>query len=400
MTKLTGVTSFDALKTLPDGRVCTSFKDSCVQRGYFADDQDWIDTLQEAKLSAMPNAMRNLFVVIVAQNSPSNPLQLWDLFKEDMAEDYRYQRGRLAGNPRIEVDEADINEVLHDVNDMFLETSDHQKNNDTFGLPMPTAERRLFSANSSITDERSYDQQEQIRIRDASYGSMNAGQKQVYDTITPYIDRVINELHRGDPPSGGVFFLDAPGGTGKTFVFNALLAYTRSKREIALATAFSGIAALLLSGGRTFHSRCGIPIDVNPESTCNFGRSTKLGKLLLETAMIILDEAAMCDRFILEAFDRSMRALRQSDKPFGGLIVLLGGDFRQVLPVIPRAPPPQIVSRTLKRMGIWSEVVKLRLTDNMRVLRSTDFIEERLDFCKFLLDVGEETIPVAIPIRF
>ena len=65
------------------------------------------------------------------------------------------------------------------------------------------------------------------------------------------------------------YFVDAPGGTGKTFVFNALLARVRKGGDIALAVAASGIAALLLEGGRTAHSRFKISLDLNAISTCN-----------------------------------------------------------------------------------------------------------------------------------
>ena len=55
---------------------------------------------------------------------------------------------------------------------------------------------------------------------------------------------------------GGLYFIDAPGGTGKTFVCNLLLAAeVRKDRKIGVATASSGIAAILLRGGRTAHSR-------------------------------------------------------------------------------------------------------------------------------------------------
>ena len=59
------------------------------------------------------------------------------------------------------------------------------------------------------------------------------------------------------------FFVDGPGGTGKTFLYNTLLAKIRSRGEIALAMASSGIAALLLEGGRTVHSRLKVPITLN-----------------------------------------------------------------------------------------------------------------------------------------
>ena len=65
-----------------------------------------------------------------------------------------------------------------------------------------------------------------------------------------------------------LFFVDGPGGTGKTFLINLLLAKVRSEGRIALAVASSGIAALLLDGGRIAHSRFKIPIKLHESETC------------------------------------------------------------------------------------------------------------------------------------
>ena len=67
--------------------------------------------------------------------------------------------------------------------------------------------------------------------------------------------RVLNEkLHAITRQSGGLYFLDARGGTGKTFLLSLIMATICSQNKIALAIASSGIAATLLDGGRTAHS--------------------------------------------------------------------------------------------------------------------------------------------------
>ena len=76
------------------------------------------------------------------------------------------------------------------------------------------------------------------------------------------------------------FFIDGPGGTGKTFPYNTILAKVRSQGQIALAMASSGIAALLLQGGRTVHSRLKVPIPVNELSVCNISKQSALAKLI------------------------------------------------------------------------------------------------------------------------
>ena len=71
---------------------------------------------------------------------------------------------------------------------------------------------------------------------------------------------------QNDTPAA--LFVDGPGRTGKNFLYSALLARVRADGHIALAVASSGIAALLLSGGHTAHSRFKIPINLNKNSTC------------------------------------------------------------------------------------------------------------------------------------
>src|SRR5580698_7347111 len=86
-----------------------------------------------------------------------------------------------------------------------------------------------------------------------------------------------------------IYFVDAPGGTGKTFVFNTLLALVRKEGDIALAVATSGIAALLLEGGRTAHSRFKIPLKIDETSTCNISSNSEsvLANLIRKCKLII-----------------------------------------------------------------------------------------------------------------
>lgn len=73
---------------------------------------------------------------------------------------------------------------------------------------------------------------------------------------------------------GGIIFLDAPGGTGKTFLLNFILAQIRSESNVALAVASSGIGATLLDGGRTAHSALKLPLSYshNDMPTCNISK--------------------------------------------------------------------------------------------------------------------------------
>ena len=124
-------------------------------------------------------------------------------------------------------------------------------------------------------------------------------------------------------------FIDARGGTGKTFVLNAILAAVRALEggSIALAVGATGIAANLLHLGRTLHSRFKVPLNINKESVCNISANSTLAKLICETKIIVWDEAPMNHKFQLEALDRTLRDITGKDEAFGGKILLFSGDF-------------------------------------------------------------------------
>ena len=83
-----------------------------------------------------------------------------------------------------------------------------------------------------------------------------------------------------------------------------------------------------------------------------------------EASLLIIDEATMMERNILLAINRTLKHVNGSEKPFGGLTLVISGDWRQTLPVIPRANRAHLVSETLKGTKLLifqSEIAKLLL---------------------------------------
>ncbi|GJV30342.1 DNA helicase, partial [Tanacetum coccineum] len=129
-------------------------------------------------------------------------------------------------------------------------------------------------------------------------------------------------------------FVYGHGGTGKTFLWKTIIFALRAEGKVVLAVASSGIASLLLPAGRTAHSRFKIPLDPNDTSVCSIKKNTQLATLIKETCLIIWDESPMNDRRCFETLDRTLRdVLDEPNRVFGGKTVMLGGDFRQTLPV-------------------------------------------------------------------
>ncbi len=166
-----------------------------------------------------------------------------------------------------------------------------------------------------------YDVATQAAIRDERVPQLNPEQRAVYDNVMAVVD-----CH--------AFFVDGLGGTGKTFLYSCLLSTVRAQGRVAIAVASSGIAALLLDGGRTAHSRFKILVqDLNSTSTCYISRDSDLAALLQAAALIVWDEAVMMHRHVFEAVNRSlqdiMAVINPTFKflPFGSLVVVFWWRF-------------------------------------------------------------------------
>jgi len=183
---------------------------------------------------------------------------------------------------------------------------------------------------------------------------------------------------------GKVFFIDGPGGIGKTYLYRALFARVRSTDRIAIATATFGIAASIMAGGRTAHSRFKIPIKLEDNSVCNFTKQSGTAELLCEASLIIWDEVAITRRQAIETLDRSLQDITGCDSSFGGKVMVFGGDFRQVLPIVPRGTRAQISDATLLQSYIWDDIKIIRLKQNMRA-------QNDVWFSQFLLRISDGT---------
>ena len=144
------------------------------------------------------------------------------------------------------------------------------------GLPQP-----LFiddvSGNALLTRESTYN--EEILATFVAEREPTDDQRVAYEGIC-------NRLESGE---GGILFLDAPGGTGKTYLINLLLAKVRSRSQVALAVASSGIAATLLEGGRTAHFMFALPLDLQTrdEPMCAIKHDSDKACLMRQVTFIV-----------------------------------------------------------------------------------------------------------------
>ena len=159
---------------------------------------------------------------------------------------------------------------------------------------------------------------------------MNDGQATAFQATDDAL-RIADTVPPSDvPPYRNLFFLDGPGSTGKTFLQNTLLAHVKKQGKVAPTVTSTGIAATLLDGGRTAHSRFKIPLKIRCDSTCDISRRSDLAELICNTKLILWDEADMVRREVFEAVGRTFRDIRENASvPFGAVVICFCGDFRQ-----------------------------------------------------------------------
>jgi ATP-dependent DNA helicase PIF1 len=235
-----------------------------------------------------------------------------------------------------------------------------------------------FENDELIVEQKSYaSTAEELQTLEQKINNKNSEQRAAFDEFKRCLDGGENKM----------YFLDGPAGTGKTYVYDCLLAYARSiGNKVAIAVASAGAAASLLKGGRTAHSMFEIPINIHENSCCFFRHRSARAELFQMCRLCIWDEAPMAHRYVIEAVLRTLQSLEIQ------MMFVFGGDFRQTLPVIPKASRAQIIDAALfSSETVWPNVTTYRLTHNMR-LENKD--PRRDEFAKFLLDVGSGNVPI------
>lgn len=175
------------------------------------------------------------------------------------------------------------------------------------------------------------------------------------------------------------FYVDGPGGSGKTFLYKALIQQFNLMDKKVLCVAWTGIAASLLPGGMTCHSAFQLPLNLD---SVTFPKLTKeKRKKLTEIDFVIWDEAPMANGVSLEIVDKVFKDLTKDERPFGGKVMILGGDFRQVLPVLPGASRGALIKSSIKHCSLWGKFKIFKLDLNMRASGDEQF-------SNWLLDIG------------
>src|SRR6266850_2920657 len=369
LTSVHGPSSYDDLRTYR-GVTANTFKEACQARGLLAHDQEWSTCIQDASAMQTGHQLRMLFATILLDCAPVNPSALWLQFKDNLCDDLCHSLQHML-NPIPEPTDAQIWDYGLFLIDKIMQHN-HKSLADIPSMPTSVIAWEEIRGNPLLAQQLNYDRQDQQCNAQQLCQQFNAQQASSFQEILAAIR----------DSSGQCFFLQGAGGCGKTFVYRAISHHLRAEGKVVICVASSGIAATLLDGGTTAHYRFKIPIKLHEQSSCAISRRCQEAELLRNTYLIIWDEALMLHRHAFEAVDHCLRDIRAVDRLFGGITVVLGGDYQQILPVILRGSQADIVSASLFNSSIWPQLKTLQLLVNMRIGHN---MEEAL-FAQWLLD--------------
>ncbi|OBZ77825.1 ATP-dependent DNA helicase PIF1, partial [Grifola frondosa] len=346
-------TSFEDIRTI-DNVIFDSFQAAATHLGLFASDDEARYAMAEAiDTLRTPRELRILFIHLLMNECIPTPLEFWELFADALSRDFTLQ----ADNSTAAGKNHALGELGH-----YLE--EYGKQLASFGLPQPLAsfghevhhEVDCWASQLGSLQHRAWNATHQF----------NADQTEIFDHISSAIDA----------QRGLCAFVDGKAGRGKTFLIDALCCALRAQSKIVLATATSAFAAQIYDGGRTTHSTFKVPVNANNEMLISpiephHGR----GELIREASLIIWDEAPMVNRAVLACVDETCRRVMADQRPFGGKVVVLLGDFRQTCPVVPRGTRRQVIDASIKSSPLWPNFEIHRLSVPIRNAEDPQFAD-------------------------
>lgn len=306
-----------------------TFKEACIARGLATDDREWEYALAEAVGYQFPAQVREMFLWILVFNSPVNPHALFEQFWESFIDSRHEPYASLQTHAdRLGCDRS-VLERLFTIIDLTeaLEAT---------GLSLHEAQQRLPAIDSNqqllIAQIHDYNREPRVLQHELDFNSRNERQQMQQSNILiaqqqsqkEAFDVVQEAYVTGESK---VFFFDAPAGSGKTFLLQALLHMVRADGEIAIAVASTGITALQLDKGGTVHSKLKAPLFVTPDSSLNISAQSAIAKVICRAKLLVYEEAVMHNVDLLNAVDKTFKDMRQDQRPFGGMLVVMAGDL-------------------------------------------------------------------------
>jgi len=344
-----------------------TYEEACIVRGLVDSSENIKLSLQFTKMTNSGEQLRNVFAYHMTYNKPTRLSELWTMCCPMIYQDIT--------NLHTDV-EVKIALTLEYIEGL-LRLHDKSLNNFT-GLPLLNINLLANPIRNYLIHQETTHNSEYIDKKLQLIPGLNHKQRTIYEDV---IKKVQNKQQLK-------YFIDGPGGSGKTHLFSIITSKLRKMGHIVLNVASSGAAASQMDGGRTAHSLLKIPITLDMNSMCNIDHDSELAELLRKTSLLIFDEITLANKLTIETIDRTLRDIRVSPELFGGLSIIFAGDFRQLLPVIPNASRTEIVNSCIKKSIIWRQLEIYTLEINERMKNPNDIM-----YLEYVLSIGNNKCP-------
>lgn len=172
--------------------------------------------------------------------------------------------------------------------------------------------------------------------------------------------------------TGHNVFLTGSAGAGKTYTLNQYIHYLQARQVPVAITASTGIAATHMNG-TTIHSWSGIGIRMTMEDKqiSQLKSKKSLKERLEQTQVLIIDEISMLHAKQLDLINQVLKVVRNNDKAFGGIQVVLSGDFFQLPPVGERGESNRDKFAFMSKAWLEAQLHVCYLTEQHRQQKNT-----------------------------
>jgi hypothetical protein len=235
-----GACSYESIQTY-NNIVYSTFKEGCKAHGLLDDDLEWFSAFNETVTCTTSNHLRHLFVTMLLHCQVTDEYAFFEKVWKFLTDDILYYFLKALNDPNYQIPENELKN--HMLDKLALLFNKSGGNIQDFNLPHCITTTRAFGVNHFIKDELCHDtnsllEQSRILISQLSVQQLNA-----FNTI---VETVLSN-------NPGFYFISGYGGTGKTFIWNAVVAHLRTQKKIVLTVASSGVASL--PNGHTTHLR-------------------------------------------------------------------------------------------------------------------------------------------------
>jgi ATP-dependent DNA helicase PIF1 len=316
------------------------------------DDAEYVAAMQDmCETVCSVDALRRQFALLLVHCRPTNAQAIFAMF-----------RSELCG-----CDDPQDWDVQCTVWALADYCSDMGRSLDELGFVLPETPMMITYPEDDVGRMR--------QLKDIAFAQFS-------DEQSAAADRILAAVENGQ---GGIFYIQASGGCGKSFWANGVCAALRVAGYKPIVVAASGLAATVLEGGRTAHSVFGIPLDVDEHSWCSCDSSSRAAITLSE--IVFWDECSMLHVDAANCVNRSMQDWTKRPESFGGKVMVFMGDFQQLLPVVRGGSGD---AATIMEADWWSHVTILKFTRNYR--------SDDAAYCSMLHQVGTGALSeVSIP---